>query len=177
MKAIAILGREVMLPRGLVGLGLDTLDKSGPEFLEVCPFSFSIHESSRQFVPVTNRKHKKALESLLDATALPMLVHCTQGKDRTGIVVILVLLLLDVPLKAIEYDYQLSAEALLPEREARLVEIREIGLPDEFGDTAVDFAERVAAHLESAYGGLEGYLDSISFDRVRRQKLREIFAQ
>lgn len=36
MRAIAILGREVMLPRGLVGLGLDTLDQSGPEIFEVC---------------------------------------------------------------------------------------------------------------------------------------------
>lgn len=38
MSAIAILGREVMLQRGLAGLGLDTLDQSGPEILEVnCP--------------------------------------------------------------------------------------------------------------------------------------------
>lgn len=35
MQAIAILGREVMLPRGLVGLGLDTLDHCGPEINEV----------------------------------------------------------------------------------------------------------------------------------------------
>ena len=35
MKAIAILGREVMLPRGLVGLGTDTLDCSGAEIREV----------------------------------------------------------------------------------------------------------------------------------------------
>jgi len=35
MRAISILGREVMLPRGLVGLGLDTLDHSGPEIAQV----------------------------------------------------------------------------------------------------------------------------------------------
>lgn len=35
MQAIAILGREVMLPRGLVGLGLDTLDHCAPEINEV----------------------------------------------------------------------------------------------------------------------------------------------
>ena len=38
MRAIRILGQEVMLPRGLVGLALDTLDKSGPEIAQVsCP--------------------------------------------------------------------------------------------------------------------------------------------
>lgn len=35
MRAIAILGREVMLPRGLVGLGTDTVDHCGPEINEV----------------------------------------------------------------------------------------------------------------------------------------------
>jgi protein-tyrosine phosphatase len=35
MRAIAIMGREVMRPRGLVGLGLDTLDASGREMAEV----------------------------------------------------------------------------------------------------------------------------------------------
>ena len=35
MRAIRILGSEVMLPRGLVGLGLDTLDNSGPEIAQV----------------------------------------------------------------------------------------------------------------------------------------------
>ena len=35
MQAIAIMGREVMLPRGLVGLGLATIDQSGLEIKEV----------------------------------------------------------------------------------------------------------------------------------------------
>jgi protein-tyrosine phosphatase len=59
MEAINIIGREVMLPRGLVRLGLDTLDQSGTEIRE----ALSLYSESR---------------------ALPILVHCTQGKDRTG---------------------------------------------------------------------------------------------
>jgi hypothetical protein len=35
IEAIAILGREVMLPRGLVGLGFDTIDLCGNEIAEV----------------------------------------------------------------------------------------------------------------------------------------------
>ena len=44
MPAFRILGREVMLQRGLVGLGLDTLDQSGPQIAEVCThlLSFSV---------------------------------------------------------------------------------------------------------------------------------------
>lgn len=59
MEAISILGREVMLPRGLVRLGLDTLDQSKAEIRET-------------------------LMLYTEAAALPSVVHCTQGKDRTG---------------------------------------------------------------------------------------------
>jgi protein-tyrosine phosphatase len=36
MQAIAILGRAVMVPRGLKRLGLDSIDHSGPEISQVC---------------------------------------------------------------------------------------------------------------------------------------------
>lgn len=48
-----------MIPRGLVGLGLDTLDQS-------------------------TREIREALSLYADPAALPSIVHCTQGKDRTG---------------------------------------------------------------------------------------------
>lgn len=35
MQAISILGREVMQPRGLVGLGFDSIDHCGPEIANV----------------------------------------------------------------------------------------------------------------------------------------------
>ena len=37
MDAISILGREVMQPRGLIGLGYDSIDNCGPEIAEVGP--------------------------------------------------------------------------------------------------------------------------------------------
>lgn len=59
MQAIAVMGRDVMEPRGLVGLGIDTLDVSTTEMAE-------------------------ALATISAPASLPLLVHCTQGKDRTG---------------------------------------------------------------------------------------------
>jgi hypothetical protein len=35
MEAISILGKNVMQPRGLIGLGHDSLDNCGPEIAEV----------------------------------------------------------------------------------------------------------------------------------------------
>lgn len=102
------------------------------------------------------------------------MVHCTQGKDRTGLIITLVLLILDVPLEAIEHDYLLTNGALESEREERLVEMREIGLTDDWFDTAPDMIARIAQHLDDVYGGVVEYLDKIGFDRDDRQRLREL---
>ncbi|KAF5606899.1 tyrosine serine phosphatase [Fusarium subglutinans] len=146
-KAINILGQQVMIPRGLVGLGLDTLDQSTGEIRE-------------------------ALSLYTDQAALPSLVHCTQGKDRTGLICALVLMILDVPISAIEYDYALSDEALISEREQRLIEIREIGLTDEWLHTADDMIVGIQKHLDDKYGGLNAYLDGIGFGADDRAKIR-----
>ena len=143
------MGREVMRPRGLVGLGLDTLDASTAEMAE-------------------------SLKAISAPSALPLLVHCTQGKDRTGMVVIIALMILGVPLDAISHDYMLSEDELLPEKEERLREIREIGLTDEFANVAPDMVSRTAEHLNESYGGVDGYLDRIGFMEGDRQRLREI---
>lgn len=59
IDAVRVLSHQVMLPRGLVGLGLDTLDYCGSEIRE-------------------------ALSLYTTPQSLPSVVHCTQGKDRTG---------------------------------------------------------------------------------------------
>ncbi|KXH28138.1 tyrosine/serine protein phosphatase [Colletotrichum simmondsii] len=148
-EGISILSREVMLPRGLVGLGLDTLDQSGEEIA-------------------------KALRVFIDPATSPTLVHCTQGKDRTGLIVSLVLFILDVPLEAIEHDYMLTSGALESEREERLAEMREIGLTDDWFETAPDMIARTARHLDDVHGGLNEYLDKIGFGQTDRLKLREL---
>ncbi|TQN73859.1 Tyrosine-protein phosphatase [Colletotrichum shisoi] len=148
-EGISVLASEVMVPRGLVRLGLDTLDQSGEEIA-------------------------KALRVFLNPLTTPTLVHCTQGKDRTGMIITLVLLALDVPLEAIEHDYMLTSGALESEREERLTEIREIGLTDDWFEPAPDMIARTARHLDEDYGGIVGYLGKIGFDQYDCQKLKKL---
>ncbi|KAL6871669.1 protein-tyrosine phosphatase-like protein [Trichoderma longibrachiatum] len=148
IEAIRVLSRQVMLPRGLVRLGLDTLDHCGPELREALSFYTS---------PQT----------------LPCIIHCTQGKDRTGLICALVLMILDIPLAAIEHDYFLTDDALRPTRPQMLVEIREIGLTDEWAGTARDMISSIERHIKDNYGGLDNYLDSIGFEQQQRAKVRE----
>lgn len=136
LQGIGIIGRNVLLPRGLVGLGKDTIEHSGPEL-------------------------KAVFEVLADPDSYPVLIHCTQGKDRTGLVVALILLLCDIDLEAIGQDYVLSEEELRPEYEERMKEIRSIGLDESFAKCPDNFVREVAQFIESNHGNVERYLNRI----------------
>lgn len=148
MDAIAVLGREVMAPRGLTGLGKDSLDYGTSELREI----FTV---------------------LADSTNYSTLVHCTQGKDRTGLVVILLLLLLNVPLGAISADYTASEKELECERESRMNEIRRVGLGEEFSACPAGFVQEIARHLQDTYGGVNEYLKRIGVDEETQDKIKE----
>lgn len=59
------------------------------------------------FIKECKTSMKKLILSLLEAQT-PILIHCHWGKDRTGIVIALIGLLLEVPRKVILADYLVS---------------------------------------------------------------------
>ena len=68
-----------------------------------------------------------ALGRLCQQGALPGLIHCSAGKDRTGLVVALALGVADVPDEVIASDYALSAKFLDPAAATVISRIRAIG--------------------------------------------------
>lgn len=148
VEAISILGREVMQPRGLIGLGKDTIDYAKHEFFQI-------------------------MEVMADSSNFPIIIHCTQGKDRTGLVIIVLLLLLDTPLDAISSDYLASERELLPERVSRLAEINEIGLSENFADCPPNFVDEVSGYIDEAYGSIERYMSSIGVSKTTQDKVIE----
>nr|POE82711.1 tyrosine-protein phosphatase [Quercus suber] len=147
-EAIAVLGSRVMAQRGLAGLAADSLEHCGQEVRAV-------------------------FAALADVECYPVLLHCTQGKDRTGLVVLLVLMLLGVEREVIERDYRRSEKELEPEREEKLEEIRSIGLPDDFADCPEDWVEIVCAWIDDHCGGVEGYLDDCGVGIDMRESIRK----
>jgi protein-tyrosine phosphatase len=132
-QAISILGKEVMSQRGLIGLAIDSLAHCTAEVLAV----FCL---------------------LADEKSYPVMLHCTQGKDRTGLTILLTLMLLHVDEAAMNADYMRTQEELVSEREARIVEIRSIGMPDSFADCDPQWVSSVCAHVGEKYGSIEQYL-------------------
>lgn len=147
-EGITIISQNVMLPRGLIGLGQDTLQHSGPEVKEV-------------------------FDILSNPDAYPVMVHCTQGKDRTGLIVILVLLLCNIDIATITQDYILSETELEPEYEERMKEIRSIGLDESFAKCPENFVRDMAQFIETQYGSVEQYLSSIGVPKLQITQVRE----
>ncbi|KAF7168050.1 hypothetical protein CNMCM5623_001205 [Aspergillus felis] len=138
-----------MAPRGLIGLGQDTLDSSTAEIREI-------------------------FELLVSPATYPVLVHCTQGKDRTGLIVLLLLLLLpEVSADAIAADYVKSEPELVVEFEDRMREIRVLGLDEEYTKCPPGFTQQIRAHLDAKYGGVEGYLMTVGIDREKQELIRQ----
>ena len=114
--------------------------------------------------------------------ALPLLVHCTHGKDRTGVLVALLLYACGVPEEEIIKDYTLSHEwgcsvegkwamrQALPER-VRYVMRQEI--LDEWCEAPEFVLRDLFGKLKKEYGSVNGYLDSIGVDASMRGRIQE----
>ncbi len=95
----------------------------------------------------------RAVIELCAPGALPALVHCAAGQDRTGIVIALVLAVLGVPDELIGADYSLSSVYLDPDSTAV------IGRPE-----AAGLGDNVTAELLSSPAGL--ILDVLAWARA-----------
>jgi len=120
---------------------------------------------------------RDAFELLGDPASYPVLVHCSAGKDRTGVVTAMALELLGVPRETIEADYRLTnfererLAAYLTERGGWFVNAtqaqKEYALsvpPDAMGGFLDGLHER--------YGGAEAYLREIGVPAEAIEGLR-----
>ncbi|WBQ03258.1 tyrosine-protein phosphatase [Kribbella sp. CA-293567] len=101
----------------------------------------------------------QALRAIATApAAAPVVVHCKSGKDRTGLLVALLLDLVGVPRQRIAADYAISEQRLgmlsrlaeLPAGERAAAEMLWRTLPE----TILDSLQ----HVDTRYGGVRAYL-------------------
>ncbi|KAL3472809.1 putative tyrosine/serine protein phosphatase [Aspergillus californicus] len=166
--AVRIIGELVMKPAGLTGLAMDTLEASTMEMKKIFDVLSSTSSSAAPGV------------APYDFTPGGVLVHCTQGKDRTGLIVLLSLLLTGVvDGETVAREYVLSEKELekepAEEKEQRMMEIRALGLDEEYARCPRDFTQKITAFLGEKYGGAQGYFDFIGVEKEVIEKVRTRF--
>ncbi|KAL4868775.1 hypothetical protein BDV12DRAFT_185661 [Aspergillus spectabilis] len=170
--AVRIIGENVMKPAGLTGLAMDTLEASTAEMKEIFDLLGS-PPSSPDPDPETNTHD--------DSRVRPgVLVHCTQGKDRTGLIILLSLLLTGVVgAEAITSEYVRSEKELenepAEEKENRMREIRALGLDEEYARCPPNFTQRITGFLGERYGGVKEYLEFVEVEEAAVESVRRRF--
>lgn len=69
-----------------------------------------------------------------DPNNYPIEIHCTQGKDRTGMVSAFILSIAGVPEDIIVSDYAKTQKGLVPVYREMLEDVRRAGLSDDFAE-------------------------------------------
>lgn len=112
---------------------------------------------------------------------LPALIHCTAGKDRTGILAALVQLVVGVPYEVVREDYRRTNDYLGPRLE-KLIKVMRIMTLSQVSPERIrliltaqpEFLDEVHDAIVERYGGVETYLrEACAISRATLQKLEE----
>jgi len=121
-------------------------------------------------------------EILAEEKNLPLLLHCTAGKDRTGVSTAFLLSVLGVSREIIEADYLLTN--LDTERQADFIE-RTVGYPEGYDRKKMISIAGVPRYamkdfldgMESKWGSVTEYLKEIGVTKDQMDKVRDNFLE
>lgn len=127
--------------------------------------SDGMRESYRRMVSHCTDQFASFMQLLQDGSNLPLLVHCTGGKDRSGFAAAILLSALGVPRRTVFHDYLLTNKQTARQREGYAEELTlSLRLEEERSHLAPLFvADRIYlkesfAEIDRLYGSFERYL-------------------
>jgi protein-tyrosine phosphatase len=119
----------------------------------------------------------QAVKVLSEGGAMPALVHCSAGKDRTGIVIALILAVLGVPDEVIAADYELSGSYLDSEHTPAIAQLQvSTGLGADLTrpmlSSPAPLILNVLSWVRAASGSVDGYLHDRGLSDADLDRLR-----
>lgn len=125
--------------------------------------------------------YRSFFKTLLAAQGAPVLWHCRQGKDRTGIAAILLLTALGVSREACIQEYLLTNEHMLPRYKMYLTMETETWKRDMMkliSFVREDWLDEYLHIVDERFGGLERYLrDVLLVSDEDKEKLRRYYLE
>jgi protein-tyrosine phosphatase len=118
-------------------------------------------------------------KAVVEPAALPALIHCAAGKDRTGLAVALLLAAAGVTSDAISQDYALSAHCLGPTylaegRTWALNQGRDWAAWAHVFETPPERMLKTLDYVDQQFGGIEAYLADHGLERDQLERLRDL---
>ncbi len=153
---------------------IDLNDPKGIDTFMRYVYTYLVQEKAQDFANI--------LKTITDENQLPILVHCTNGKDRTGFMIALILLICRVPEETVYSDYSLSnytfdkafdtLGTILHDEINSVTEIKKDALRNFFG-VKPDWLKITLDYIREHYGNVENYLiaqtdmTSEDFEKIR----------
>ncbi|EGD76831.1 hypothetical protein PTSG_08178 [Salpingoeca rosetta] len=115
----------------------------------------------------------RVLKIVATARHHPVLVHCFHGKDRTGLVIALILRLLGVPAQKIADDYHLSEEhGMSPAGRAHFEKVGGLTV-DKWCVAPRRVIIETLKHIDAEYHGIKAYCEQIGFGDAWQRRLKQ----
>ena len=114
-----------------------------------------------------------------------ILYHCSEGKDRTGLVTIIILYILGVDMEVIRQDYLYSNYMLNDYRAVRDQHFKHVGENDNFranmrvlGSVANSYFDTSLITINENFGGLDSYItNELEIDDQMQELIREKYLE
>ncbi len=120
----------------------------------------------------------RAMTAIADAPSAPILVHCHAGKDRTGVIVALVLRLAGMSIDAIADDYAISgiqlADMLARDRITAVERGMDAVRVERLFTVRREAMVETMEHVDAEHGGPASLLQSIGIDGTRVERLTNL---
>lgn len=150
------------------------------QFLERGDGHLAMRNAYREFITLPSaRRGLSSFYRLLLEEDLPVLYHCTTGKDRTGWATAALLSLLGVPQEDVYREYLLTNEQLLPAMEPLFRRFEEHGASRELlvPVLGVDrsYLDESFTAVQAEYGSIEAYFaDGLGLRDPEQEHLRDL---
>ncbi len=109
------------------------------------------------------------------AAAGCILFHCTAGKDRTGILAMMILKVAGVPDEVIIADYSVSGGYMKPvfDKQKKWAKLVGFSIPDYIFESRPEYISDLMEYLKKTYGSVRDYLKNIGLSDDEIGTIRE----